>query len=102
MSNSKLNLALAAAALAAAAGLAASPVAASGTDKEKCYGISLKGQNDCGFGPGTSCAGSSKKDYEGAAWKYVPKGECVKMGGSLVAKEDKPMKSDKKMSEEKM
>ncbi|SFK01149.1 DUF2282 domain-containing protein [Methylocapsa palsarum] len=46
-------------------------------DKEKCYGVSLKGQNDCAAGAGTSCAGSSKVDYDGSIWKYVPKGTCT-------------------------
>ena len=41
--------------------------------KEKCYGISLKGQNDCAAGPGTTCAGTSKVDYQGNSWKLVPK-----------------------------
>lgn len=44
--------------------------------KEKCYGISLAGQNDCAAGPGTSCAGTSKIDYQGDAWKLVPTGTC--------------------------
>lgn len=44
--------------------------------KEKCYGISLKGQNDCAAGAGTSCAGTSKVDYDPTIWKYVPKGTC--------------------------
>ena len=46
-------------------------------DFEKCYGIALAGQNDCGAGEGTSCAGSSVKDYEEDAWKLVPKGTCL-------------------------
>lgn len=45
--------------------------------KEKCYGISLAGQNDCAAGPGTSCAGTSKIDYQGNAWKLVPTGTCL-------------------------
>jgi uncharacterized membrane protein len=44
--------------------------------KEKCYGVSLKAQNDCAAGAGTSCAGTSKVDYQKDAWKYVPKGTC--------------------------
>jgi uncharacterized membrane protein len=44
---------------------------------EKCYGISLAGQNDCKAGPGTSCAGSSKVDYQGDAWKLVKAGTCT-------------------------
>lgn len=46
---------------------------------EKCYGVSLAGKNDCAAGPGTTCAGTSKADYQGNAWKYVPKGTCVSM-----------------------
>ncbi|NNC47013.1 MAG: DUF2282 domain-containing protein [Sphingomonas sp.] len=56
-------------------------------DKEKCYGVAKAGQNDCAAGPGTSCAGTSKIDYQGNAWKYVEAGKCVKMGGSLKPKE---------------
>ncbi|WP_252259672.1 BufA1 family periplasmic bufferin-type metallophore [Erythrobacter aurantius] len=44
--------------------------------KEKCYGISLAGKNDCAAGPGTSCAGTSTIDYQGNAWKYVDAGSC--------------------------
>jgi uncharacterized membrane protein len=43
---------------------------------EKCYGVSLKGQNDCKAGAGTSCAGTSKLNYQGDAWKLVAKGTC--------------------------
>ena len=46
---------------------------------DKCYGVALKGQNDCFAGAGTSCAGTSKADYEGNAWKLVPKGTCEAM-----------------------
>lgn len=75
------------ASLAAASLIAASPATAQGKPaKEKCYGVSLKAKNDCAAGPGTSCAGTSTIDYQGNAWKYVTKGECVKMGGSLAAK----------------
>ena len=44
---------------------------------DKCYGISLAGKNDCKAGAGTSCAGTSKTDYQGNAWKNVPAGTCV-------------------------
>jgi uncharacterized membrane protein len=50
---------------------------ATGADQEKCYGVSLKGKNDCAAGPGTTCAGSSTKNYQGNAWKYVAKGTCT-------------------------
>jgi uncharacterized membrane protein len=45
--------------------------------QEKCFGIALKGENDCAAGPGTTCAGTSKVDYQGNAWKIVPKGTCT-------------------------
>lgn len=44
---------------------------------EKCYGVSLAGKNDCAAGAGTSCAGTSKVDYQGNAWKNVEAGTCV-------------------------
>jgi uncharacterized membrane protein len=37
----------------------------------------LAGKNDCAAGPGTTCAGTSKVDYQANAWKYVPKGMRV-------------------------
>jgi uncharacterized membrane protein len=46
---------------------------------EKCYGLALAGKNDCAAGPGTTCAGTSKVDYQGNAWKNVPKGTCTSM-----------------------
>ena len=63
-------------AMAAALGLMGS-AGAQKSDMEKCFGISLKGQNDCAAGPGTTCAGTSKVDYQGNAWKLVPKGTCA-------------------------
>ena len=68
-------------------------ILASSADKEKCYGVALKGKNDCAAGPGTTCAGTSKVDYQGNAWKLVPKGSCLTMEatgnrkGSLTALE---------------
>ncbi|MBV4488877.1 DUF2282 domain-containing protein [Pseudomonas sp. SWRI153] len=44
---------------------------------EKCFGVALKGKNDCAAGAGTTCAGTSKTDYQANAWKHVPKGTCV-------------------------
>ena len=66
-------------ALGAALTLAAAPAHAQSADKEKCYGVSLKGKNDCAAGPGTTCAGTSVRDHQGNAWKYVAKGTCEKM-----------------------
>ncbi|WP_284126544.1 BufA1 family periplasmic bufferin-type metallophore [Parerythrobacter aestuarii] len=62
-----------------AAGLAASPATAQSKPMEKCYGVAKAGQNDCAAGPGTSCAGTSTRDYQGNAWKLVPKGSCEKI-----------------------
>lgn len=46
-------------------------------EMEKCYGVARAGQNDCAAGPGTSCAGTSTRDYQGNAWKLVAKGTCT-------------------------
>jgi len=43
---------------------------------DKCFGVALKGDNDCAAGVGTTCAGTAAADYQGNAWKYVPKGTC--------------------------
>jgi len=56
---------------------------------EKCYGVSKAGQNDCAAGPGTTCAGTAKADYQKNAWKLVPAGTCTsiktpKGNGSLT------------------
>ena len=57
---------------------------------EKCFGVSTAGKNDCAAGAGTTCAGTSKVDYQSNAWKYVPAGTCTTMKtpngmGSLTA-----------------
>jgi uncharacterized membrane protein len=86
MTVSVFKIAAAAAALSAAATLATAPATAAKPAQEKCYGVALKGKNDCAAGPGTSCAGTSTSDYQGNAWKHVSAGTCVKMGGSLEAR----------------
>lgn len=45
--------------------------------QEKCFGVSLAGKNDCAAGAGTSCAGTSKVDYQGSAFVLVDKGTCT-------------------------
>ena len=65
-----------AAAFTSALATVAVPPSAKAADKEKCYGVALKGQNDCAAGPGTTCAATSKVDYQGNAWKLVDKGTC--------------------------
>ncbi len=53
--------------------------AAMAAGKEKCYGVALKGQNDCKAGAGTTCQGSSTVDFQGNAWKFVRGGTCTSM-----------------------
>ena len=56
-------------------------------EKEKCFGVSLAGKNDCAAGPGTTCAGTSKVDYQGNAWTLVPKGSCEGLAWDKVLPE---------------
>jgi uncharacterized membrane protein len=51
--------------------------AAVAAHKEKCFGVALKGQNDCAAGPGTTCQGTSTVDFQGNAWKFVRGGTCA-------------------------
>jgi uncharacterized membrane protein len=51
--------------------------AAVAAHKEKCFGVALKGQNDCAAGPGTTCQGTSTTDFQGNAWKFVRGGTCT-------------------------
>lgn len=76
MSNTVKTLAVAGA---VAAALSAHATTAVAMEKEKCYGVSLAGQNDCAAGPGTTCAGTSTTDYQGNAWKLVDAGTCSSM-----------------------
>ncbi len=70
-------------ALALGAAFTSTTAAAQSTDAkaketEKCFGVALAGKNDCAAGPGTTCAGTSKVDFQGNAWSLVPKGTCEK------------------------
>ena len=85
--------ALALGALAAGSAMAqdTKPMADKMAAMEKCYGVSMAGKNDCAAGAGTTCAGTSKADYQGNAWKNVAKGTCTEMStpkgkGSLTPK----------------
>jgi len=66
--------------IAAALAVSATPAVAAdqAAEKEKCFGVAMKGKNDCKAGAGTSCAGTSKMDYQGNSWSFVPKGTCEK------------------------
>ncbi len=44
---------------------------------EPCFGVAKKGHNDCYAGAGTTCAGTSTVDYQGNAFRLVPKGTCT-------------------------
>jgi len=79
------NLALAAAVGSLVSmGVTSTAFAGEKADKEKCYGVARAGKNDCAAN-GHSCAGQSKVDNDPTEWKYVPKGECEKMGGTTSA-----------------
>jgi uncharacterized membrane protein len=76
--SAKITTSLAiAAALSSAIAAVAVPSPSQAGGKEKCYGVALKGQNDCAAGAGTTCAATSKVDYQGNAWKLVDQGRCI-------------------------
>jgi uncharacterized membrane protein len=78
MTKTQITAVTLAGSLATALAMISVPAQAAGA-KEKCYGVALKGKNDCAAGPGTTCAGTAKVDYQGNAWKYVAKGTCTKI-----------------------
>lgn len=83
MSNRSTNLTLAAAVAAAALMSAGAQAQTANADKEKCYGISMAGKNDCAATGNNSCSGQAKMDYDTKAWKYVAKGTCATMEVTL-------------------
>lgn len=72
-------------AVGAALALVQAPAHAQSGAKERCYGVALKGKNDCAAGPGTTCAGTSTRDYQGNAWSYVAQGTCEKTASKTSA-----------------
>ena len=71
-----VNLALASS-LASAIALMSVPASAQdASGKEKCYGVALKGENDCAAGK-HACAHMSKTSYDKASFKLVPAGTCT-------------------------
>ncbi len=44
---------------------------------QQCWGVALAGHNDCYAGPGTTCAGTAARNYQGNAFKLVPTGTCT-------------------------
>lgn len=80
---------------AVAAALVGTTTVAHAQANEKCFGVSLAGENDCAAGPGTSCSGTSTVDYQGNAWSLVPAGTCAdielpdgRMGATLASLEE--------------
>jgi uncharacterized membrane protein len=68
-------------------------VSAQDKGKEKCYGISKAGQNDCANLAGShSCAGQSKTDMSPGDWKYVAADTCKTMNGLNEEEAKKKMK----------
>ena len=77
MSTTMKSVAIAGAVAAAVAAQTTTQAQAAG--KEKCFGVSLAGENDCAAGPGTTCAGTSVTDYQGNAWTLVDAGTCAEI-----------------------
>ena len=71
---------------AVAMGIAIQPAHAA---KIKCYGVSEAGKNDRAAGPGTTCAGTSKVDYQGNAWTYVEAESCEDIVIKVDGQEDR-------------
>ena len=72
-----------AAALSLAVQASAGPAPVPKFESEKCYGVAKAGKNDCET-RSSSCAGTSRRNNQGDAWIYVPKGTCDKVvGGNL-------------------
>lgn len=82
--NNRHALIAAALATICATGAVSAADTANVSEKEKCFGISKAGQNDCAAADGThGCAGQATLDNGAAEWNHVPKGTCEKAGGTL-------------------
>ena len=93
---SKTNIASAAiVAGALAVGISMATTTTAEAAKKKCYGVAKAGQNDCAAGPGTTCKGTSKVNYQGNAWKYVNTSSCskIKLAGGRKGS-TRPLKRD--------
>jgi uncharacterized membrane protein len=73
------QMAAAAAVLTAVASAASAGPVAPQPGMDRCFGIAMAHHNDCAAGPGTSCAGTSNRNYQGNAWKYVARGTCTRI-----------------------
>lgn len=58
---------------------------ANAAEKEKCWGIAKAGQNACDTNRSKhTCAGHAKVDNDPYDFIEVPKGSCLRVGGSLA------------------
>jgi uncharacterized membrane protein len=89
MNRRTLSLALAGS---VASALAVVSVPATAAEMEQCYGVALKGQNDCKAGA-HDCKGHSTVDFDGESFKMVPKGTCTSMETPKGKGTLEPMKS---------
>jgi len=53
-------------------------------ERERCYGVTKAGQNDCA-NTVHSCAKQAKADADQSEWIAVPKGTCVRLAGSGIS-----------------
>ena len=78
--------ALVASALTALLAISQGAAVAQDSGKEKCYGVTKAGQNDCANLADTHvCAGLSTLSDDAGEWKYVAKGTCKSMNGLSLA-----------------
>jgi len=49
---------------------------------EKCYGINVRGRNDCAAPGAHACAGESQLANDPQSWIWVPVGTCAKIAGA--------------------
>ena len=89
------SAAIVAGAISAAVAMSAS-VQPAHAAKMKCFGVAKAGQNDCGTANST-CAGTSKVDFQGDAWKYVETKSCEEIVIKMDGQPDR-MGSDKPLS----
>jgi uncharacterized membrane protein len=52
-------------------------------ERERCYGITKAGQNDCANAV-HSCAKQAKVDSDQHEWVAVPKGTCQRLAGAVM------------------
>ena len=56
---------------------------AGSVERERCYGITKAGQNDCANAV-HSCAKQAKNDSDQREWVAVPKGTCQRLAGGVL------------------